>query len=67
MTKSNKKELSSRQCEGLLATLEARFENNMNRHEGLEGTKMQARLEASPEKLWSLHEMERSGGEQWRR
>jgi hypothetical protein len=47
----------------LLKTLKARFEKNMRRHEGLEWTRVHARLEASPEKLWSLHEMERSGGE----
>src|SRR5438876_1173299 len=61
--KSNKKELSSPQCEDLLRTLKARFEKNMNRHQGLEWTKVQARLETNPEKLWSLHEMEITGGE----
>ena len=61
--KSNKKELSSRQCEELLKTLKARFEKNMNRHAGFEWTKIQARLEANTEKLWSLNEMERTGGE----
>jgi hypothetical protein len=61
--KSNKKELSSKQREGLLAALKTRFEKNMNRHEGLEWAKMQAKLEASAEKLWSLYEMERTGGE----
>lgn len=60
---SNKKELSSEQREELLATLKSRFERNMNRHEGLEWTKIQAKLEANPEKLWSLNEMERTGGE----
>ena len=60
---SNKKELSLEQREELLRTLKARFENNMNRHKGLEWTKVQARLEANPEKLWSLNEMERMGGE----
>ena len=60
---SNKKELSLEQREELLRTLKARFENNMNRHKGLEWTKVQARLEANPEKLWSLNEMERTGGE----
>ncbi len=57
------KELSQAQREELLGTLQARFENNMNRHQGLEWAKVQARLEAHPEKLWSLHEMERTGGE----
>src|SRR5918993_777458 len=47
----------------LLRTLKARFENNMNRHLGLQWTAVQARLEANPERLYSLHEMERTGGE----
>src|SRR5438067_5162606 len=47
----------------LLRTLKARFEKNMNRHHGLQWTAVQARLEANPERLWSLHEMERTGGE----
>ena len=47
----------------LLRTLSARFEKNMNRHHGLQWPAVQARLEANPEKLWSLHEMERTGGE----
>jgi len=63
MTKSTKKELSSKQREELLTTLKARFEKNMNRHQGLEWTKVRARLEANAEKLWSLNEMERTGGE----
>ena len=58
-----KKALSPEQREELLSTLKARFEKNMNRHQGLEWAKVQAKLEANPEKLWSLHEMERSGGE----
>jgi len=58
-----KKELSPKQCEELLRALSGRFENNMNRHTGLEWVKVQARLEANPEKVWSLHEMERTGGE----
>jgi len=62
-TNSNKKKLSSEQREELLTTLKARFEKNMNRHKGLEWTKVQAKLEANPEKLWSLNEMERTGGE----
>ena len=61
--KSNKKELSPKQREELLRALKARFEKNMNRHKGLEWAKVQARLEANPEKLWSLNEMERTGGE----
>ncbi len=62
MTKS-KMELSLEQREELLRTLEARFEKNMNRHKGLEWAKIQARLEANTEKLWSLNEMEVTGGE----
>jgi hypothetical protein len=60
---SNKKELSPQQREELLGALKARFEKNMNRHKGLEWAKVQARLEANPGKLWSLNEMERTGGE----
>src|SRR2546421_9009403 len=60
---SNKKELSPEQREELLRALKARFEKNMNRHKGLEWAKVQAKLEANNEKLWSLNEMERSGGE----
>jgi hypothetical protein len=60
---SNKKELSPEQREELLRALKARFEKNMNRHKGLEWAKVQAKLEANPEKLWSLNEMERTGGE----
>src|SRR5258708_2006244 len=60
---SNKKELSPEQREELLRTLKARFEKNMNRHKGLEWDKVQAKLEANAEKLWSLNEMERTGGE----
>jgi hypothetical protein len=56
-------ELSAEQREQLLSVLKARFEKNMNRHHGLEWAKIQAKLEANPEKLWSLHEMERTGGE----
>ncbi|MCI0747993.1 MAG: DUF4256 domain-containing protein [Verrucomicrobia subdivision 3 bacterium] len=58
-----KKELSPERREELLRTLEARFEKNMNRHEGLEWAKVQAKLEANAEKLSSLNEMERTGGE----
>ena len=56
-------ELSAEQREELLRTLKARFEKNMNRHKGLEWAKVQAKLEANTEKLGSLHEMERTGGE----
>jgi len=62
-TNSNKKELSPEQREELLRALKARFEKNMNRHKGLEWAKVQARLEANTKKLWSLSEMERTGGE----
>jgi hypothetical protein len=58
-----KKELSPKQREELLTALKARFEKNMNRHKGLEWAKVQAKLEANAEKLWSLNEMERTGGE----
>lgn len=56
-------ELSQEQREQLLETLKARFEKNMNRHQVLEWSKVQTKLEANPEKLWSLSEMERTGGE----
>jgi hypothetical protein len=56
-------ELPAERREELLRTLKARFEKNMNRHKGLEWAEVQAKLEAKPEKLWSLHEMERTGGE----
>jgi len=61
--KNNKKELSPKQHEELLRVLKTRFEKNVNRHKGLDWAKVQARLEASAEKLWSLQEMERTGGE----
>lgn len=57
------KELSKDQKEELLKTLKARFEENMNRHQDLEWDHVQAKIEANPEKLWSLHEMEETGGE----
>jgi Protein of unknown function (DUF4256) len=60
---SNKKELAPKQREELLRTLKARFEKNMIHHKGLEWAKVQAKLEAKTEKLWSLNEMERTGGE----
>ncbi len=62
-TNSNKKKLSPEQRDELLTALKARFEKNMNRHKGLEWAKVQAKLEANTEKLWSLNEMERTGGE----
>ena len=62
-SKSNKKELSSEQRQELLRALKARFEKNMNLHQGLEWSKVQTKLEANAGKLWSLHEMERTGGE----
>jgi hypothetical protein len=61
--KNDKKELSPKQREELLQALKARFEKNLSRHKGLEWGKVQARLEAGAEKLWSLNEMERTGGE----
>ena len=57
------KTLSPEQRERLLETLKARFEKNMHRHKGLEWAKVQAKLESNPEKLRSLHEMEKTGGE----
>ena len=56
-------ELSPEQCEELLSALKTRFEKNMNRHQGLAWAKVQIKLEANTEKLWSLSEMERTGGE----
>lgn len=61
--KKIKKELSAQQREELLKTLKTRFEKNMNRHKNLDWSKVQAKLEANPEKLWSLNEMETTGGE----
>jgi hypothetical protein len=60
---SKKMDLSPQQREELLSVLKARFEKNMNRHKGLEWVKVQAKLEANTNKLWSLSEMERTGGE----
>lgn len=59
----SKKELSPKQRDELLHVLKARFGKNRNRHKGLEWAKVQAKLEAHPEKLWSLQEMEGTGGE----
>ena len=61
--KKFKIKLSPKQCEALIGTLLSRFGKNMNRHKGIEWAKVQAKLEASPEKMWSLNEMERTGGE----
>jgi hypothetical protein len=61
--KSEKMELPPEQREELLRALKARFEKNMNRHIGLEWANVQAKLEADREKLWSLHEMEKTSGE----
>ncbi len=59
---ATKSELSPVQCAELFKVLNARFEKNMDRHTGLEWTKVEARLGANAGKLWSLHEMERTGG-----
>ena len=61
--KNNRKELSPKQQEDLINILKARFEKNMNRHKGLDWTKLQTKLKSKTEKLWSLGEMERTGGE----
>jgi hypothetical protein len=61
--KRNKKELSAEQRKAVLGALKARFEKNVNRHKGLDWAKVQAKLEANAEKLWSLSEMEQTGGE----
>lgn len=60
---ATKQVLSTQQREELLSTLKARFEKHTNRHQALDWTKVQAKLDANPEKLWSLSEMERTGGE----
>src|SRR5689334_4436310 len=60
---NTKRQLSVQQREELLRGLKVRFEKNMNRHKGLEWAKVQAKLEPNTERLWSLHEMERTGGE----
>jgi len=59
----NKKKLSPELREELLRALKTRFEKNVNRHKGFEWAQVQAKLEANAEKMWSLHEMERTGGE----
>jgi hypothetical protein len=61
--KADKEKLSAEQREELLRTLEARFGKNMKRHKGVEWSKVKARLESQPEKLWSLDKMEETGGE----
>jgi len=61
--KRNTKKISSEQSDALLKTLQIRFEKNMKRHKGIEWEKVKARLEANPEKLWSLNAMEETGGE----
>lgn len=58
-----KKQLTPEQSEALLKVLQSRFEKNMNRHKGLKWEKIQAKLDASPEKLWSLYQMEETEGE----
>jgi len=63
MMKNVKRELSSEQRDELLSLLSARFEKNMNRHQGLTWAEIQVKLEVKPEKLWSLNEMENTGGE----
>ena len=63
LTTASKKELSPEQREEVIRTLKARFEKNKNIHNGLEWTKVQAKLETNTEKIWSLYEMERTGGE----
>jgi hypothetical protein len=60
---SSKKDLSAKQRDELLKALQTRFEKNMGRHKGIEWAKVQAKLEADPSKLWSLGEMEQTGGE----
>ncbi|MDL4842121.1 DUF4256 domain-containing protein [Aquibacillus rhizosphaerae] len=63
MTKINKNKLSLEQSDELLGILKARFEENMNRHKGLEWNEIKTKLDANPEKLWSLNEMESTDGE----
>ena len=60
---SNERQLAPERREELLGALEARFEQNVNRHKGLQWANVRARLEANPDKLWSLGEMESTGGE----
>ena len=60
---NKQKDMKAKQREELLGVLKARFEKNPNRHKGIEWAKVEAKLETNPEKLWSLSEMERTGGE----
>jgi len=62
-TNSNKKTLSSKQIEDLFKILKTRFEKNMNRHNTIEWNKVEAKLKKNTDKIWSLNEMERTGGE----
>ena len=63
MAKATTKKLPPQQRDELLGILKARFEKNVNRHKGIEWNQVQAKLEANPEKIWSLNEMEKTGGE----
>lgn len=63
MAKKNSRELAPATRKELLGILKTRFEKNMSRHKGVEWAKVQARIEANAEKLWSLNEMEKTGGE----
>ena len=63
MAKKNTKTLSASETKELVNVLKTRFEKNIKRHQGLEWSKVQAKLEANPEKCWSLNEMEKTGGE----
>lgn len=63
MTKTNKKQLLPKQVEGLVKILKARFEKNMNRHKSIDWEKVETKLKTNPEKIWSLSEMESTGGE----
>ena len=63
MTRENRKKLSSKQCKDVIGILRTRFEENMNRHPELEWLKIETKLEANTDKLWSLNEMEITGGE----
>jgi hypothetical protein len=63
MPKTNKNKLSEKQQNELLRILKTRFEKNMKRHKGLDWTKIQTKLEKNPDKLWSLYQMEETGGE----
>lgn len=60
---ASKKEISSAEQQELINTLEVRFDKNSNRHKGLDWSKIETKLKANPEKLWSLNEMEKTGGE----